>query len=95
MISYYLNLDRGVMYMANVAIYGNTYLIGNFDSDESAYAKLSEVYEAICNTNDEILERLNGKGHNKKEFIDWSVTNDNVRLPHLVSHQIKLNNQLV
>jgi len=80
--------------MANVAIYGNTYLIGHFDSDESAYRKLAEIYEAICNTNDEIFERLNGKGNSRKEFEDWSVTNEAKELPYLVSEQISLNNQL-
>ena len=94
MISYYLNRTRGTLYVSNVAIYGNSYFVGNFRSDEDAYAKLAEIYEAICNTNDEILNQLHSSGRNKTEFDDWKVTNEVKELPMRVSQQMELNSQL-
>ena len=94
MITYYLNVSKGTMYVSNVAIYGNCYLVGHFRSDADAYNQLAKIYESLCNTNDEILSQLKDNGTYRAEFDDWNVNRKMKDLPMLVSNQMRINSQL-
>lgn len=94
MITYYLNVSKGTMYVSNVAIYGNCCLVGNFRSDADAYNQLAKIYESLCNTNDEILSQLKDNGTYRAEFDDWNVNRKMKDLPMLVSNQMRINSQL-
>ena len=94
MITYYLNRTKGTMYVSNVAIYGNCYLVGHFRSDLDAYNHLATIYESLCNSNDELMESHKDKGQYRAEFEDWNATRKLKDLPQLVSNQININYQL-